>query len=118
MLLKTKRQIEVELGKSIDLDEFQEVDTYLEILGNLEDVDNCSIDSGEMISEIMEDIVYFGEKAKYYMFFTIEKINGVEFYKIYDYTDEEDNSTKNGENFTLISLKDIYKLTHYQNRIL
>lgn len=116
MLLKTGNQIRTETNGEINIkNEFLNVKEYLEILKTIETI-NVSFESEKLLNEIEEDLFYFGEDAKYYAFFEIKIIEGVECYRIYDYTDEDDPTAKDGENFALMKLKELYELVDYQNK--
>lgn len=118
MLLKTGNQIKTETKGKITLEnEFLNVKEYLEILKTIETI-NISFESEKLLNEIEEDLFYFGEDAKYYAFFEIKTIEGIECFRIYDYVDGEDSTAKDGENFSLITLKDLYELVKYQNKVI
>ena len=118
MLLKTGNQIRTETKGKIALEnEFLNVKKYLEILKTIETI-NVSFENHKLINEIEEDLFYFGENAKYYAFFEIKTIEGIEYFRIYDYTDEDDPTAKDGENFALMTLKDLYELDKYQNKVI
>ena len=118
MLLKTGNQIRTETNGEINIEnEFLNVKEYLEILKTIETI-NVSFESEKLLNEIEEDLFYFGGNAKYYAFFEIKTIEGIEYFRIYDYTDEDDPTAKDGENFALMTLKELYELVDYQNKII
>lgn len=118
MLLKTGNQIKTETKGKITLEnEFLNVKEYLEILKTIETI-NISFESEKLLNEIEEDLFYFGGGAKYYAFFEIKTIEDIEYFRIYDYTDEDDPTAKDGENFALMTLKDLYELVKYQNKVI
>lgn len=118
MLLKTGNQIRTETNGEINIEnEFLNVKKYLEILKTIETI-NISSESEKLLNEIEEDLFYFGEDAKYYAFFEIKTIEDIEYFRIYDYTDEDDPTAKDGENFALMTLKELYNLVNYQNQVI
>lgn len=118
MLLKTGNQIRTETNGEINIEnEFLNVKKYLEILKTIETI-NVSFESEKLLNEIEEDLFYFGEDTKYYAFFEIKTIKGIEYFRIYDYTDEDGPTAKDGENFALMTLKELYNLVNYQNQVI
>lgn len=82
-----------------------------------------SYDSGEMITELKEDIASFGD---FECWAWIKKIDGVKIYTNYDFKEHESplstyeiNQTKeNGEQFEILKAKHLLKLVEKQNKIL
>ncbi|WP_056990829.1 hypothetical protein [Liquorilactobacillus mali] len=81
-----------------------------------------SYDSGEMITELKEDIASFGD---FECWAWIKKIDGVKIYTNYDFKDNATQLTKdevntaheNGEQFEVLKAKHLLKLLEKQNEI-